>query len=124
MLFRSERIRLGALDKFVVDNQHALHRILERTTRVDGKPKFEKRQIKPDIPELDWIGRYEHTEDMMTGRKTKTLFVPVSVINAMEELKGYKDDYRYLRKKYRTIGGRSLYCCVFDLERKFIGLPS
>ena len=112
-------IKLDALDSLVNDNLHAILRILKRTVVTDGKPRWEDRVIKPDIPAEDWLGRYEEVRDVAAGLAKKQLFVPVSVLKSMSELADYKQDYRYVTKIYRQIGSKSVYCAVFDLDKKF-----
>lgn len=113
-----DRIRLEALDTLVKENIYAIHRRLRRYVKTEGKQKFEDKDIRPRIPAPDWIGRYEEESDMETGYTTKTLFIPVSVLKSMEELADYKHDYRYVKKKYRQIGGTTLFCAMFDFKKR------
>jgi len=112
-------IKLDALDTMVNDNLHAILRVLKRTVVSEGKPRWEDRVIKPDMPSEDWLGRYEEVRDVAAGLAKKQLFVPVAVLKSMSELADYKKDYRYVTKIYRQLGTRSVYCAVFDLDKKF-----
>lgn len=113
-----ERPRIEGLDTLIKDNIHAIHRILRRYVKTGGKQKFEDKDIRPRIPPTDWIGRYEEVSNEETGHTTKLLYIPVSVLKSMSELADYKKDYRYVKKKYRQIGGASLSCAVFDFARR------
>ena len=118
---QEERIKLDALDGFLKDNIHAVHRILRRFVVTGGKQKLEDKDLRPRIPATDWIGRYEEVSNQDNGYTTKTLYVPVSVLKSMEELNTYEMDYRFVKKKYRRVGSVTAYCAVFDFGRNFIG---
>jgi hypothetical protein len=113
-----QRVKVEALDAFLKENIHAVHRILKRFVKTGGKQKYEDKNFRPRLPPTDWIGRYEEVSDEVTGHTTKTLFVPVSVLKSMKELKGYERDFRFVRKKYRLIGSATLRCAVFDFGRR------
>lgn len=113
-----EKIKLEALDTLVKENIYAIHRILRRYVKTGGRQKIEDKDIRPRIPPTDWIGRYEEISNEETGYTTKLLFVPVAVLRSMQELAEYKKDYRYVKKKYRQIGGASLSCAVFDFKKR------
>lgn len=117
----NERIVLSAIDTFLGENIHAVHRILKRYVKDGAKFKWQDKQIKPDIPMCDWIARYEEESNMLSGYTNKTLYIPVSVLNAMEELKDYFADYRYAGKRNVRVGESTSYCAVFHLNRIYTG---
>ena len=119
---QAERVHIAALDDFVKENIGAMHRLLERSIRVDGRLKQERKERKPSLPESDWLGRYEEITNEKTGKTTKTLYIPVSVLKAVSELCDFQKDYRFAGKKYRTIGRQSVYCAIFYLNRPFRGV--
>lgn len=119
---QEERVQVTAIDAFVKDNIHAIHRILKRFVRTGGKQKWEDKNFRPRIPEADWAGRYEEVSNEENGYTTKTLYIPVAVLKAMPELGEYAMDYRFVHKRYRRVGDHTAYCAVFDFGRKFIGV--
>jgi hypothetical protein len=118
---QEERIHVKDIDAFIKNYIGAVHRISKRFVERDGKRKLEDRQVKPELPISDWIGRYEHVENPVTGHESKTLYIPVNVLKAVKELENYRMDYRHERNCYRHIGNVTRYCARFDMGRKFVG---
>ena len=115
----SERIHLKAIDAFMTDYAHAVHRSLKRYILRDGKPELQQKVIRPKINPEDWVGRYEEDVQSDGTGLVKQLFIPVMVLRSMKELKDYKKDYRYTRKAHKNVGDRVKYCAVFNLLRTF-----
>lgn len=115
----SARIHLEALDTFVSDYAHAVHRSLKRYTVHEGKPELQQKIIRPKINPEDWVGRYEEDVQSDGTGLVKQLFIPVMVLRSMEELYDYRKDYRFVRKAHKNVGDRVKFCAVFNLLRTF-----
>ena len=112
---KDERVHLGALDRFIRDSAPSMHRILKRWVVVDGKQKWQDKDMRPRIDGADWLGRYEEITNAVTGHTKKMLYIPVAVLNGVPELKDYAKEERYVGKTSKHIGGITCYCAKFNL---------
>lgn len=117
-IVKEQRIRVVALDETLKEAMPKIHRVMKRSIMVDGRPKWEEKEIRPDGDPDTWIGKYE---DITTdkGVRTKLLYLPVGFLKAMSELRrDYMRDFRYVRKIPKHMNYGTVYVAVFDMDRK------